>query len=58
MLWKVVDARGIDGIVNGTASGVGGLGAVLRLAQTGSVRAYAAAILSGAVVLLGYVLWR
>ena len=58
VLWKVVDARGIDGVVNGTASGVGGLGAVLRLAQTGSVRAYAAAILSGAVVLLGYVLWR
>jgi NADH-quinone oxidoreductase subunit L len=57
-LWKVVDARGIDGAVNGTAETVGGLSELLRRLQTGSVRAYAASLLFGAVVVFGYYLWR
>jgi NADH-quinone oxidoreductase subunit L len=57
-LWKVVDAGAIDGAVNGTADTVGGLSEVLRRLQTGSVRAYAASLLFGAVVVFGYYLWR
>jgi NADH-quinone oxidoreductase subunit L len=57
-LWKVVDVGGIDGVVNGTADTVGGLSALLRQLQTGSVRAYAASLLFGAVAVFGYFLWR
>lgn len=57
-LWKVIDVGGIDGAVNGTADTVGGLSSVLRLLQTGSVRAYGASLLFGAVAVFGYFLWR
>ena len=57
-LWKVVDARVIDGAVNGVAETVGGVSEVLRRVQTGSVRTYAAALLFGVVMILGYYLWR
>jgi len=57
-LWKVIDVGGIDGAVNGTADTVGGLSGVLRLLQTGSVRAYGASLLFGAVAVFGYFLWR
>ena len=57
-LWKRVDARGIDGAVNGVGEVFGGLALVLRRAQTGSVRAYAGSLLLGVVVILGYYLWR
>ncbi len=52
-LWKRVDVRGIDGAVNGVAETVGGLGNLLRRLQTGSVRAYAASLLAGVVLVLG-----
>ncbi len=58
VLWKVVDANGIDGAVNGAAESVGGLGELLRRLQTGSVRAYAASLLLGAVLVFGYYLSR
>ena len=58
VLWMVVDANGIDGAVNGAAESVGGLGELLRRLQTGSVRAYAASLLLGAVLVLGYYLSR
>jgi NADH-quinone oxidoreductase subunit L len=57
-LWKGVDVRGIDGAVNGAAQAVGGLSDVLRRLQTGSVRAYAASLFLGVVLVLGYYLWR
>jgi NADH-quinone oxidoreductase subunit L len=57
-LWKVMDAGAIDGLVNGTAETVGGLAQLLRRLQTGSVRAYAASLLFGAVLVFGYYLWR
>jgi NADH-quinone oxidoreductase subunit L len=57
-LWKRVDVRGIDGAVNGVAETVGGLANLLRRLQTGSVRAYAASLLAGVVLVLGYYLWR
>ena len=57
-LWKGIDTQIIDGAVNGVAAAVGGSGAVLRHVQTGSVRAYAASIFFGVVVILGYYVWR
>ena len=52
-LWKGVDVRVIDGAVNGVAGTVGGSGEVLRRLQTGSVRAYAASLFLGVVVISG-----
>jgi NADH-quinone oxidoreductase subunit L len=56
-LWKVVDARVIDGAVNGAGEIVGGSSELLRRLQTGSVRAYAASLFVGVVLILGYYLW-
>src|SRR4051812_31075625 len=56
-LWKAVDARFIDGAVNGVAEVVGGASERLRRIQTGSVRAYAASLFLGVVLILGYYLW-
>ena len=57
-LWKTVDARVIDGAVNGVAQTVGGSSQILRRIQTGSVRAYAASLFFGVVLILGFYLWR
>ena len=57
-LWKVVDAGLIDGAVNGAGAVVSGWSSLLRRLQTGSIRAYALSILVGAVVILGYYVWR
>jgi NADH-quinone oxidoreductase subunit L len=57
-LWKVVDARVIDGAVNAVGETVGGFGERLRRLQSGSVRAYAASLFFGVVLILGYYLWR
>ena len=57
-LWKGVDVGVIDRTVNGVGQAVGGTSEVLRLIQSGSVRAYAASVFLGAVLVLGYYLWR
>jgi NADH-quinone oxidoreductase subunit L len=57
-LWKIVDAKIIDGAVNGTGLSVTGWSQLLRRLQTGSVRAYAASLFAGVVAILGYYLWR
>jgi NADH-quinone oxidoreductase subunit L len=54
----VIETRGIDGAVNGVAALVVRAGGTLRQAQTGYVRSYAAAILAGTIVVLGYWLLR
>jgi NADH-quinone oxidoreductase subunit L len=51
----VVDARGIDGVVNGIGGGMKRLAQGGRLIQTGFVRSYALAVFLGAVALLAYV---
>ncbi len=58
VLWKFVDVRVIDGAVNGVGETVGGLAEALRRLQSGSVRTYAASLLFGVVMILGYYLWR
>ncbi|MGQ0520410.1 MAG: NADH-quinone oxidoreductase subunit L [Actinomycetota bacterium] len=54
----VVDARVIDGAVNGLGALVRGGGGVLRKVQTGYVRNYALGVAFGATVLLGWVMVR
>jgi NADH-quinone oxidoreductase subunit L len=58
VLWKAIDARIIDGAVNGVAESVGALAELMRRVQTGSVRSYAASVFLGVVLILGYYLWR
>ncbi len=57
-LWRGMDARVVDGAVNGAGQVVGGVSAILRLVQTGSVKVYAAATFMGVVAILAYYLWR
>lgn len=57
-LWKGVDTGVIDGTVNGVGLTVRMSSAVLRRVQTGSVRAYAMALMTGVVAIVGYYLWR
>ncbi len=56
-LWKGFDLGFIDGIVNGIGHFVSQLGNVLRHVQVGFVRSYAALILLGALVLIGYFIY-
>ncbi|MCL4813145.1 MAG: NADH-quinone oxidoreductase subunit L [Vicinamibacteraceae bacterium] len=56
VLWKGVDVRVVDGAVNGAGSLVSGTASLLRLLQTGSVRAYAAWLFVGVLALVGYYL--
>jgi NADH-quinone oxidoreductase subunit L len=53
----MVDAGLIDGAVNGAGGTVSRFSDVLRRMQTGSVRTYAASLLLGAVLVIGYYLW-
>jgi NADH-quinone oxidoreductase subunit L len=57
-LWKGADAALIDGAVNGVGETVRGASSVLRRLQNGSVRAYAASLFFGVVMILGWYLWR
>jgi NADH-quinone oxidoreductase subunit L len=58
VLWKGADAALIDGSVNGVGKFVQGSSAVLRRLQSGSVRAYAASLFLGVVLILGWYLLR
>jgi NADH-quinone oxidoreductase subunit L len=57
-LWRGMDARVVDGAVNGTGQLVAGTSAILRLFQNGSVKAYAASTFVGVVAILAYYIWR
>jgi NADH-quinone oxidoreductase subunit L len=48
-----VDNKGVDGLVNGLAAGIGGSSARLRRLQTGFVRSYAMSMLLGALLIVG-----
>jgi NADH-quinone oxidoreductase subunit L len=58
VLWKEADSKVIDGVVNGTASLVERLSAVIRKLETGYVQNYALGILVGVAVITGYYLGR
>ncbi|HUP04654.1 MAG TPA: NADH-quinone oxidoreductase subunit L [Bryobacteraceae bacterium] len=51
-LWKGVDVAIIDGAANGIGSTASGVGGVLRLLQSGSIRSYATWVLLGSVVVI------
>ncbi len=52
VLWRGIDVEVIDGAVNGVGRRALGIGSLLRLAQSGYIRSYAAWVLLGAVSLL------
>jgi NADH-quinone oxidoreductase subunit L len=52
VLWRGIDAGLIDGTVNGVGTRSRGIGSILRLAQSGNIRSYAAWVVLGSIVLL------
>jgi NADH-quinone oxidoreductase subunit L len=52
LLWRVVDAGVIDGLVNGVGYRSRGAGAVLRRLQSGNIRSYATWVVMGSVILI------
>jgi NADH-quinone oxidoreductase subunit L len=56
-LWKGGDQALIDGLINGSARAVGGLGAAVRLLQTGFIYWYALVMVLGVFALLSWQLW-
>ncbi|GLZ15178.1 NADH-quinone oxidoreductase subunit L [Actinomadura sp. NBRC 104425] len=50
------DNRGVDGVVNGLAAGIGGSSGRLRRIQTGFVRSYALSMLFGAAIVVAALL--
>ena len=61
LLWRIFDVGFIDGMVNGSGRMMRGFAGFLRPIQNGLAGSYAAAIMLGAVLIMGYVLlagWR
>ncbi len=58
LLWQGADAALIDGTVNGIGAAVRAASGSLRRLQTGSIRAYAASLFLGVVLILGWYLMR
>lgn len=58
VLYSIVDARWIDGIVNGVGTTTARIAAAGRKVQTGLVRGYALAVLAGTVGLLAFLVGR
>ncbi|MDP4218828.1 MAG: NADH-quinone oxidoreductase subunit L [Bacteroidota bacterium] len=56
ILYKIVDVKIIDGIINGSAAGIGQISGMIRKIQTGIVQNYAVMIVVGILVLVSYVL--
>jgi len=57
-LWRVVDVGIIDALVNGSAAAIAANSGLWRRLQTGNVQHYAASILAGVVLVLGYLVLR
>ncbi|GAB4227661.1 MAG: NADH-quinone oxidoreductase subunit L [Deltaproteobacteria bacterium] len=57
-MWQMFDVLFIDGIVNGAAGLVRAAGERVRRFQGGVVGGYAFSLLAGAVLLVGYILYR
>jgi NADH-quinone oxidoreductase subunit L len=58
VLWRGVDAAGIDGTVNGVADLAQDFGGQLRRLQSGNARTYGTWVVAGAVALATLFLWR
>ena len=55
VLWKIVDVAGIDGAVNGIATGAKDVGDAVRHTQSGNTRSYAVWVVIGALVILAVI---
>jgi NADH-quinone oxidoreductase subunit L len=55
LLWRVGDVRLIDGIANGIGTTARGIGGILRRAQSGYIRSYAAWVIAGTVLAIAYI---
>jgi NADH-quinone oxidoreductase subunit L len=53
-LWKIFDVGVIDGIIHTIGGGIVRFGRTIRYMQIGFVRGYAAIILAGALIIIGY----
>jgi NADH-quinone oxidoreductase subunit L len=56
-LWQGLDVRLVDGAVNGVGLAMRATSDVVRHAQSGSVRTYAASLFLGVTLILGWFLW-
>ncbi|MCZ6533109.1 MAG: NADH-quinone oxidoreductase subunit L [SAR324 cluster bacterium] len=57
LLWRIVDVRIVDGIVNGIGNTARNLGGTLRLTQTGLIENYAVGIALGAVIIFWFLIF-
>jgi len=55
LLWRTVDARVIDGAVNGIGQDARGIGGFLKLAQSGAIRSYAAWVVLGSILVIAFI---
>ncbi len=55
LLWRVADVELIDGAANGIGTTARGVGRLLRLAQSGYIRNYAAWVLAGSILAIAYI---
>ena len=55
LLWRTVDARVIDGAVNGIGQDARGIGGFLKLAQSGSIRSYGAWVVLGSILVIAFI---
>ena len=56
-LWKGFDVGIVDGIVNGIGHSITAFGGLVRQVQVGFVRSYAAFMLFGALIVIGYFIY-
>jgi NADH-quinone oxidoreductase subunit L len=57
VLWRIIDAGVIDGLVNGIAHGTSGVGDGVRHTQSGNTRSYAVWVVIGAIVIIAIIFW-
>jgi NADH-quinone oxidoreductase subunit L len=55
LLWRLSDVRLIDGLANGIGTTARGIGGILRRAQSGYIRSYAAWVIAGTVLAIAYI---
>jgi NADH-quinone oxidoreductase subunit L len=55
LLWRVGDVAIIDGAVNGVGKVASSVGSLLRMAQSGYIRNYAAWVVVGAILAIGWI---
>jgi NADH-quinone oxidoreductase subunit L len=58
ILWKFIDVKIIDGLVNGAATFANSIGGALRYLQSGLARSYVAMVVIGALLIIGYFILR